>query len=191
MNALKKDCNELARILEEFIKKGITQVRDVGGPFNVLKKMKEDINSNKIKGPEIFYAGPMLEKSPLHWEKFNEKLPGFTVQINTKKDVDKIIIQLKENKASLIKTFNKFDKVIYQYLAEQSKEISIPITHDPGFPLFQFIPIDLAIDFGIKCFEKPFSAFLTLDSKYRILNRLQTRSKGNFSITGGNFKKSL
>lgn len=145
--------NEKEKILKQFVKKGITQVRDVGGPFDVLKKMKEDINSNKMIGPEIFYAGPMLERSPLNWEKFNEKLPGFTVPINTEEDVDKIVRKLQENKASLIKTFNKFDLEIYKYFVKESKKINLPITHDPGAPLFNSIPMDLAIDLGIKCIE--------------------------------------
>ncbi len=145
--------NEKEKILEQFVKKGITQVRDVGGPFDVLKKMKEEINSNKLIGPEIFYAGPMLERSPLNWEKFNEKLPGFTVPINTKEDVDKIIQKLQENNASLIKTFNKFDLEIYKYFVKESEKINLPITHDPGAPLFNSIPMDTAIDLGIKCIE--------------------------------------
>ena len=144
---------EKENTLEQFIKRGITQVRDVGGPFNVLKKLKEEINSNKIIGPEIFYAGPMLEKSPLNWDKFNEELPGFSVPINTKEDVDKIILELLDNKASLVKTFNKFDREIYKYLFEEADKINLPITHDPGAPLFNLIPIDLAIDFGVKCIE--------------------------------------
>ncbi|MCD4674275.1 MAG: hypothetical protein K8R77_16555, partial [Anaerolineaceae bacterium] len=41
-------------ILKQFVEKGITQVRDVGGPFNILKKMKEEIHANNITGPEIF-----------------------------------------------------------------------------------------------------------------------------------------
>ena len=145
--------NEKEKILKQFVKKGITQVRDVGGPFDVLKKMKEDIKSDKMTGPEIFYAGPMLERSPLNWEKFNEKLPGFTVPINTEEDVDTIIQKLQENKASLIKTFNKFDLEIYKYFVKEAKRINIPITHDPGYPLYNSIPMDLAIDLGIKCIE--------------------------------------
>ncbi|MCD4820303.1 MAG: amidohydrolase family protein [Candidatus Cloacimonetes bacterium] len=145
--------NEKEKILEQFVHKGITQVRDVGGPFDALKKMKEDISSNKMIGPEIFYAGPMLERSPLHWGKFNEKLPGFTVSINTEKDVDTIIQKLQENKASLIKTFNRFDLKIYKYFVKEAEKINLPITHDPGAPLFNSIPMDLAIDLGIKCIE--------------------------------------
>jgi imidazolonepropionase-like amidohydrolase len=144
---------EKEKILEQFVKKGITQVRDVGGPFDILKKMKEEINSNTIIGPEIFYAGPMLERSPLTWEKFNEKLPEFTVPINTEEDVDKIIQKLQKYKASLIKTFNRFDLEIYKYLAKEAKKINLPITHDPGTPLFNSVPMDSAIDLGIKCIE--------------------------------------
>lgn len=144
---------EREEFLEQFIKKGITQVRDVGGPFNILKKMKEEINSGKIMGPEIFYSGPMLEKSPLKWEANNKIFPGFTCAIDTKEDVDNMIQSLKKNKVSQIKTFNHFDPEVYKYFVKQAKKLKFPITHDPGTPLFNSISMDLAIDFGIKCIE--------------------------------------
>ena len=63
-----KDEEAKKQMLKEFITKGITQIRDAGGPLKTLKKMKEDILNGEFLGPEIFYAGPMLEKSPLHWD---------------------------------------------------------------------------------------------------------------------------
>jgi len=147
------DDNKKKKMLKEFVEKGITQIRDVGGPLNVLKKLKEDISNGKLTGPEIFYAGPMLEKSPLDWEEDNKTLPGFTVAINTKKDARNIIQELSNEGASLVKTFNKFDVDVFKYLVGEAKEHNLPVTHDPGYPLFQHIPMDRAIDFGVKCFE--------------------------------------
>ena len=70
-----------AWILQSFLDKGITQIRDVGGPIDNLRNLKHEITSGKLQGPDIFYSGPMLEKSPLLWEKYNKSLPGFTVQL--------------------------------------------------------------------------------------------------------------
>jgi hypothetical protein len=145
--------NKKKKMLKDFVEKGITQIRDVGGPLNVLKKLKENISNGKLTGPEIFYAGPMLEKSPLYWEKHNKILPGFTVAINTKKDARNIIQELSNEGASLVKTFNKFDIDIFKYLVSEAKEHSLPVTHDPGHPIFHHIPMDKAIGFGVKCFE--------------------------------------
>lgn len=141
------------QILKDFVVKGITQVRDVGGPVKTLKNLMESISNGEFVGPDIFFAGPMLEKSPLYWENFNKILPGFTVAINSKEDVKNIIKELSNCDASLVKTFNKFDVDVFEYLVGEAKEQGLPVTHDPGTPLFQSIPMDIAIDFGIRCFE--------------------------------------
>ena len=146
--------NELEKqVLRGFVTKGITQVRDVGGPVKNLMNLKDQISNGEFLGPDIFYAGPMLEKSPLLWEEHNKALPGFTVPVNSKQDAKNIIEQISNEGASLVKTFNKFDVDVFKYLLEQAKEHNLPVTHDPGTTLFQSIPMDIGIDFGIKCFE--------------------------------------
>ncbi len=145
--------NERESILREFVKKGITQVRDVGGPLNILKEMKEKIRKGGICGPDLFYAGPMLEKRPLRWGEINKSMPGFTVAVDTKEDAEKIIDELKQNGASLVKTFGKFTPDVFEYLVKKAGELKLPVTHDPGAPLFNMVPMDMAIDLGAKCIE--------------------------------------
>jgi imidazolonepropionase-like amidohydrolase len=146
--------NELEKqVLKEFVVRGITQARDVGGPVKVLKELKDSISNGKFPGPDIFYAGPMLEKSPLLWEEQNKALPGFTVAVNSKQDAKDIIREIAHEGASLIKTFNKFDFDVFRYLVDQAKEYNLPVAHDPGTTLFQSIPMDRGIDLGIRCFE--------------------------------------
>jgi imidazolonepropionase-like amidohydrolase len=141
------------QVLKGFVLKGITQVRDVGGPLKNLKDLKGRITKGELLGPEIFYAGPMLEKSPLLWEERNKALPGFTVAVNSKQDAKNIIQQIANEDASLVKTFNKFDLDVFKYLVGEAREHNLPVTHDPGTTLFQWIPMDMAIDSGIRCFE--------------------------------------
>lgn len=136
-----------------FLERGITQVRDVGGPLKYLKKLKQSISEGEFAGPEIFYAGPMLEKSPLTWEKSNDIFPGCTVAINTREDAKNIIQELSRNGASLVKTFYKFDVDVYKYLVDEAEKMGLPVTLDPGLAFFQSIPMEMAIDFGVRCFE--------------------------------------
>jgi hypothetical protein len=58
--------------------------------------LTQEIISGKLQGPDIFYSGPMLEKSPLSWEIHNKQLPGFTVPINNIEDVDQTVKNLKK-----------------------------------------------------------------------------------------------
>ncbi|NHJ49040.1 MAG: amidohydrolase family protein [Asgard group archaeon] len=140
-------------LLKKFVTTGFTQVRDVGGPVKILKQMKEDIDQGKLVGPEIFYSGPMLEKSPLAHGAHNEKMPEFTVAIDTKEAAEKMIKKLVNYGAKLVKTFNKFDTDVFKHLFNEARKENLPIAHDPGTPLFHQMPIDKAIDIGVNCFE--------------------------------------
>jgi hypothetical protein len=139
--------------LKEFVVKGITQVRDVAGPVKTLKKLKDDISKGEFLGPDIFYSGPMLEKSPLTWEENNKFLPGITVAVNSKQDAKNIIQEISNEGASLVKTFGKFDPDVFKYLLDEAKGHNLPVTHDPGPTFFHSIPMDIGIDLGIRCFE--------------------------------------
>lgn len=143
----------LKTLLAQFVQNGVTQVRDVGGPVKVLQEISESILSGEMLGPEFFYTGPMLEKPPLNWEDYNKVLPGFTIPVESREDVDLIILELIAGGAQLIKTFNKFDLDVYQYLLAQARKNSLRVVHDPGKPMFQSVPIDKAIDLGVTSIE--------------------------------------
>ncbi len=164
-----KETDELERqVLKEFVVRGITQVRDVGGPVNILKNLKDRISGGEFLGPDIFYAGPMLERSPLVWEEHNKDLPGFTVAVDSTQDARSVIHQISTGGASLVKTFNKFDDDVFNYLLDLAKEHNLPVTHDPGTTFFHSIPMVTAIDFGVRCVEHakaPWQVVLKKDLK--------------------------
>lgn len=143
----------LRAALAEFVHRGITHVRDVGGPVNMLRRMKGQIESAEMVGPEIFYAGPMLEHSPLTWERFNEDLPGFTVAVDSPNAADSILDAISRNGACMTKTFFNQDTLVYRHLVTQAQRLSLRIVHDPGGPLFHDIPMDMALDLGVTSIE--------------------------------------
>lgn len=147
------------QVLKEFIIKGITQIRDVGGPVKTLKDLKDKITQGEYLGSEIFYAGPMLEKSPLRGEENNKRWPGFTVAVNSRQDAKNIIEQISNQGASLVKTFGKFDLDVLRHLLNEAKEHNLPVTNDPGPTFFHSVPVDRGIDLGIRCFEHGKSAW--------------------------------
>jgi hypothetical protein len=139
--------------LADFVHRGVLYVRDVGGPIDVMSKLKNKITSGEWEGPEIFYTGPMLESSPLHWEGFNKELPGFTVALDKKEDVDKLLPELADKGAKLIKTFMNIKPDLYPYIVEIANKNHLKIVHDPGLPLFNWVPIDVAVELGITTIE--------------------------------------
>jgi imidazolonepropionase-like amidohydrolase len=148
-----KGGDTLRTTLAEFVARGITHVRDVGGPVDVLHRLKEQTASGELLGPEIFYTGPMLEHNPLTWDRFNKEYPGFTVAVDSMAEVDSILPALARQGACMIKTFNKQDPVVYRHMVETARRLSLSIVHDPGEPLFHAVPMDVALDLGVTSIE--------------------------------------
>jgi len=140
-------------IFAEFVRRGVTQIRDVGSPVSVIMGFADDIRNGKYTGPELFYTGPMLEKSPLTWAKHNEIIADFTVAIDSDADAVRVVDQLAENGVACLKTFNKFDLSVYKMVLTTALKYNLPIVHDPGSALFHDIPMDMALELGVRCFE--------------------------------------
>lgn len=139
--------------LAAFVTRGITQVRDVGGPIDVLNGLSRRITSGEIAGPELFYSGPMLEGSPLTYSELNEEFPGFTVALDTRADVDRVLPDLARQGASHVKIFNKLDRDVYRHLVDVAQRCALRVVYDPGPPLFHRITMDDALDLGVTSFE--------------------------------------
>lgn len=139
--------------LGEFVRRGVTQVRDVGGPIDVLSRLHERITRGETVGPELFFTGPMLERSPLTYEAINERLPGFTVAIDSREDADRLPPELAQRGASMIKIFNRIDRDVFEHLIRVARRNSMQIVFDPGMPLFHDVPIDQALNLGVTSIE--------------------------------------
>jgi imidazolonepropionase-like amidohydrolase len=145
--------DSMRQVLGEFVRRGILHVRDVGGPIGIMQAMSQRTASGEVTGPEILYSGPMLESRPLTWARFNEGLPGFTVAIDDSADVDSLLPELALHGATYIKTFNHIDRALYRHVVEVARRCSLGIVHDPGTPLFHFMPMDEALDLGVTSIE--------------------------------------
>ena len=144
---------EKAELLGDLVDAGILAVRDVGGPVDVLSTMSTEIARGALRGPEIFFTGPMLEASPLTWESQNEALPDFTVAVDTMEDADRIVAELARKGTRMIKTFGKHKRDVYAHLVAVAKKHGLRVVHDPGEPLFHTMPMDEAIALGVTSIE--------------------------------------
>ncbi|NLE59890.1 MAG: hypothetical protein GX616_16175 [Planctomycetes bacterium] len=139
--------------LHGFVANGVTHVRDMGGPIDVLQEISTRIARGEVSGPRIFYAGPMIEKAPLFWEANNKTLPGFSVAINGVSDVDRLLPELSQKGSTMVKTFNKWDRRVYSHLTTTAERLSFLVVHDPGIDMFHDVPMDVAIDLGVTSIE--------------------------------------
>ena len=144
---------EMIGELRTFVFNGITQVRDLGGPIDVLSQMDKRISSGDILGPKMFYSGSMLEKPPLFYFKKNKILPGLQMGISTKEDVDRVLLEFAGKGACMVKTYGRMDLDVYQHILVVAKKLGLRVVHDPGRYLFHVIPMDTAIDLGVRSIE--------------------------------------
>ncbi len=75
------------------------------------------------------------------------------MSINSKEDVDRVLTELAQKGACMVKTYNKMDLDVYKHLLAVAKELGLKPVHDPGRYLFHGIPMDLAIDLGVTSIE--------------------------------------
>lgn len=172
---------EMQNELMEFINNGVFYLRDVGGPVDVLKQLTDKITSGELFGPEIYYAGPMLETSPLYWEELNKDLPGFTVALNTIEDIDSLLPELASKGATMIKTFSNIKAELYPHIVEVAKANNLKIVHDPGVAFFNNVPMGMALALGATSIEHSQAAWgYILKDEYR--SELDSLQKNNADI---------
>ncbi len=148
-------------VLQDFVRRGVTQVRDLGGPVALLKSMKTSAASRVGSGPDIFYAGPMLEKSPLTGQSMNERWPGWTTAVDSPQDAAVTIESLAAEGASHIKVFGKFDLDVLRHLMSCAQRCALPVTCDPGTTFFHDVSLGVGMELGITCFEHAKSLWCT------------------------------
>jgi hypothetical protein len=95
----------------------------------------------------------MLESSPLHWEEHNHELPGYTVAVDSREDVRRIVPDLAAQGASMVKTFYHIELPLYRYLVEVAFQHALQVVHDPGGSLFHWVRLDRAIELGVTSIE--------------------------------------
>jgi len=151
-NTFEEDCFERL-VLQDFIRWGITQVRDLGGPVETLQRMKRDISEGTVNGPDIFYAGPMLEMPPLTGASMNERWPGWTVAVESQNCTEEIVSSLADRGVACLKVFGRFEEEILGSFISHAENRGLPVTCDPGPTFFHDIDIRRGLDRGIRCFE--------------------------------------
>jgi hypothetical protein len=149
-------------VLSDFVRRGVTQVRDLGGPIDILTGMREKASRHQSAGPDIFFAGPMLEMPPLRGEPMNDRWPGWTVAVTSSADAEDMVKSLLRAGVKMIKVFGRFEKEVLNSLVSCAGQFDLPVTCDPGPTFFHDISVDSGIDSGIRCFEHAKSVWYTV-----------------------------
>lgn len=104
-------------IIPLLIANGITTVRDMGGSVEALKQLREEINSGKRLGPQIFFTGPYLDGNPPSFQ------PSIVVQ--NAAEATAAVDELKKEGVDFIKVQSRLQPGPYYAIARESKKQEI------------------------------------------------------------------
>jgi imidazolonepropionase-like amidohydrolase len=92
---------------------GITTVRDMGGKIEYLKELREEIDSGKRLGPQIFFTGPYLDGDP----------PGYqpAIVVRNASDAHQAVTELKQQGVDFIKVQSRLSREAYFAIAKESQ----------------------------------------------------------------------
>lgn len=163
----------LRATLQGFARKGITSVRDVGGPLDTIAPLSNRVALGQLEGPRIYYTGPMLSRAPLppFLEGRNHMLPGIAVPVASSADVDSILDRLVGQGATMTKVFDPWESALLRYYASAAKKRSLRVVVDVGAPIVNQVPLDTLLAVGVSSIEHShalWSAVLRDDLKREI-----------------------
>jgi imidazolonepropionase-like amidohydrolase len=104
-------------IIPLLVANGITTVRDMGGSVEALKQLREEINSGKRLGPQIFFTGPYLDGNPPSFQ------PSMVVQNAV--EATTAVDELKKQGVDFIKVQSRLQPEPYYAIAQESKKQEI------------------------------------------------------------------
>jgi hypothetical protein len=96
-----------------YIANGITDVRDMGGDFELLKQRRARIEKGELLGPHLYIAGPFL---------IDAESDAQTISVKTPKDAQAAVDKLKTEGADFIKILSRLSRESYFAIAEESKK---------------------------------------------------------------------
>ncbi|MFO0983834.1 MAG: hypothetical protein U1E76_19260 [Planctomycetota bacterium] len=126
-------------MLKRFVTRGITAVRDVGGPVDVLQTLRQRCEKGELIGPELFYS-PHAGEEPVTWAQRNIALLRLHRGGGLRLGRGTLAARTAAWWAWLPPTIGNFDRDVYQHLVATAGKLSLPVTYDPGPPFFHAIP---------------------------------------------------
>ena len=156
----------MERNLTAFLYAGVTSVLDMGGDLKVFEKTAASLDINKISGPRLFYAGPMLTKKGGHpaaiirlalfWPLSEMAVSSVTREIEQGTDIEKIVTENIKHGARWTKIMRDdiplgvpcLDLKDLKKIAEISAKHNIPVFAHVGTEE----DINICLDAGIKYF---------------------------------------
>ncbi|MGH9846233.1 MAG: amidohydrolase family protein [Blastocatellia bacterium] len=125
-----------------YLANGVTTIRDPGGNLTLLRLLREQLDSGKLTGPRLFFAGPILDGNPPVW-------PAGSILADTPERAASAVNFLIDQGADFIKVYNNISEPVLKAIIRTAHQREIPVIgHVP-----RSITMTRAVELGMDCLE--------------------------------------
>ncbi|MEX0617886.1 MAG: hypothetical protein WD180_02890 [Pseudohongiellaceae bacterium] len=111
------------RRLNAFLYAGVTTIFETGGILPFVQQLRQAIEAEKIAGPYIYYAGPLIDSLDPQWPELSRSMASEAQALG-------IAQYLKANGASAIKAYAKLSRPQVAALVVAGREVGLPVILD-------------------------------------------------------------
>jgi imidazolonepropionase-like amidohydrolase len=125
-----------------YLANGVTTIRDPGGHLTALRLARQELESGKVLGPRLFFAGLILDGNPPLW-------PDFSIIADTPERATSAVDFLIDQGVDSIKVYNS--------ISEPALAAVLRAAHRRGVPVSGHVPramtMTRAVEMGLDCLE--------------------------------------
>ena len=141
----------MLRNLAAYLYSGVTAVRSVGDPLEIVLKVRSTVNSGEKLGAELFSCGPLFTAQGGHGTEYFKEMPAnireqaeaqFTRLPTSADEARRQVDELKRSNVDCVKAvleagggsrvFNRLDSAIFQAIAQESHAQQLPLAVHTG-----------------------------------------------------------
>ncbi len=119
------------RQLELFLKYGVTSIRDLGNNLRRIKSMSLRVKANRLIGPRIFYAGPLIDSVPERVRR-NEFFPKMNIVVRDEKQAARVANRLMKQDVDCLKVYQNMREDMIRAVVKAAKKKGIPVAAHSG-----------------------------------------------------------
>jgi len=109
----------------DFIRYGVTSVRDTGGLMDKLLPVVERMRAGDAVAPRVFFSGPLLDGKPVVYD--GADVPELGVENDSAETAARNVRALKEQGASFIKVYEMVSPEVFAALVDAARDHELPI----------------------------------------------------------------
>jgi imidazolonepropionase-like amidohydrolase/ABC-type multidrug transport system permease subunit len=141
----------MLRNLAAYLYSGVTAVRSVGDPLEIVLKVRSTVNSGEKLGAELFSCGPLFTAQGGHGTEYFKEMPAnireqaeaqFARLPTSADEARRQVDELKRSNVDCVKAvleagggsrvFNRLDSAIFQAIAQESHAQQLPLAVHTG-----------------------------------------------------------